>query len=257
MGYIGHKVYFQTPDIHGFMAPSARELLKRVENALGTDRREVLESLRKNGNLLARIPEELRTDKEVVLTAVRQCGSAMEFALEPLRSDRELALEAVKQCGHALEVVEPLFQADKEIVLAAVSENGNAIQYADLSLRKDPVFLLHALGQGAAAASAVAFAEELLQDPAFLKEVVRRNPWTLGFLPEPSRRDPDIIREAVQRNGRRWNPLHPNCKSSGRSTWTRRSPDSAQPSRVRAVGPCPVGKGMTCFGRAVARDRDR
>lgn len=203
------------------MAETAKELLVRVEHALGSDRPRILESLRKNGNLLARMPEELRMDKEV-LVAIRQCGSALEFALEPLRSDRELSVEAVKQSGDALGVVQDTLKADKDIVLQAVAENGNAMEYADLSLRKDPAFLLLALGTSAAAAPAISFAaEELLQDKSFILQVVRTNHWTLGFLPHSLYRDPDIILEAVKRNGRRWNPLHPNCKTNGRSTWTR------------------------------------
>ena len=201
---------------------TTKELLARVEHALGTDRPQILESLRKNGNLLARMPENLRADKEVVLVAVRQCGSALEFAVDPLRSDRELAFEAVKQSGDALRVLQDTLRADREVVLQAVTENGNAMEYADSTLRKDPSFLLQAIGTGAAAAPAVSFAaEELLQDKSFLLQIVRRNPWTLGFLPGTVCRDPDMVREAVKRNGRRWNPLHPNCKRNGRSTWAR------------------------------------
>eukprot|EP00438_Fugacium_kawagutii_P002723 Skav222425 [mRNA] locus=scaffold2890:231053:231583:- [translate_table: standard] len=168
------------------------------------------------------MPETLRADKEVVLVAVRQCGSALEFAVDSLRNDHELALEAVKQSGDALGVLHDTLRADQVIVLQAVAENGNAMEHADMSLRKDASFFLRALGTGAAAAPAICFAaDELLQDKSFLLQVVRRNPWALGFLPETASRDPEIVNEAVKRNGRRWNPLHPNCKTNGRSTWTR------------------------------------
>ncbi|CAJ1376211.1 unnamed protein product, partial [Effrenium voratum] len=112
---------------------------------------------------------------------------------------------------------------DRGLVLAAVAENGNALEFAEAMLRGDRDFVLEALRQTAAAAPAVAFvAEELLKDSSFVLEAVRMNPWTIGYLPADFQRHPEIVQEAVKRNGRRWNPLHPNCKASGRTTWARR-----------------------------------
>ena len=61
-----------------------------TDNKIITDREEMLEAVRNDGNALEYASDTLKADREVVLEAVKQNGYALEYASEELQNDPEL-----------------------------------------------------------------------------------------------------------------------------------------------------------------------
>ena len=67
-----------------------------------TDKKELLEAIKKDGSALEFASDKLKDDKKIVLKAIKKDWLALKFASNKLKDDKEVVLTAVKQYGLAL-----------------------------------------------------------------------------------------------------------------------------------------------------------
>ncbi|KAG2382573.1 hypothetical protein C9374_005153 [Naegleria lovaniensis] len=72
-----------------------------------SDKKMVLEAVKKNGCALEFASEELRNDLQVVLTAIRQNGMSIQYASKSLRLDKDLVIEALKTAPQVITILIP------------------------------------------------------------------------------------------------------------------------------------------------------
>ena len=80
---------------------------------------------------------EIITDKKELLEAIKKDCYALRYASDNLRDDKEVVLTAVKQYGYALEYASKRMQNDKEVVLEAMKDNDLALEFASEELQAE------------------------------------------------------------------------------------------------------------------------
>lgn len=80
---------------------------------------------------------EIITDKKELLEAIKKDGSALMYASRKLKNDKDFILEAVKKDSFALYCASRKLKDDKEVVLEAVKKRGYALYYASERLQEE------------------------------------------------------------------------------------------------------------------------
>lgn len=168
-------------------------------------------------------------DPSIVLAAVSQDPSAIEFASQSLVNEQDFLIDAI-QCskGHVLQHLSPKVQEevalqkaavscnwlmlehlaqkmpsirdDREVVLHAVAAHGCALEFASLTLRRDAELVLLALERSRGAA--LRWADETLKGRRDLVRVaLQADAANLQYASEELRADPELVLDAVKRNG--------------------------------------------------------
>ena len=147
--------------------------------------------------LLAR--QALRRDRAVALAAVRQNGLAFEWLSEDLRSDREVLEVALQTSGCALQWADRRLTMERDLVLRAVTADGSVLRWAHGTLREDREVCLAACQECGEALQWVRLRGSTWEECMWA--AVRQDPSCLRLLHSIWCDSPDLIREAVSRDG--------------------------------------------------------
>lgn len=166
------------------------------------------------------LPPEFREDREQTLIAVKKHGVALYFASEALRDDETIVRAACTSGEYTIHgegwktSVAPLrfaserLREDYDVVLEAVKAMCYSLQYAAEKFRDDRKIVLAALHGGVgfpgeiSQSSSLMFASpRLRRDPDILREAIEVNPLALEYANPEQQDDKDFVMKIVKRDG--------------------------------------------------------
>lgn len=122
---------------------------KKEERMDWSNKKDVLEAVKKDGMNLQHAHYTLKSNKEVVLEAVKQNTSSLQFAHYSLKEDKDIVKETTKKLNlHGLEFISYKFRDDKDFILKLIQENDNfVLGWASDKLRDDEDVVNAAVGK--------------------------------------------------------------------------------------------------------------
>ena len=191
------------------------EALQHASAALQNDGRIVLAAVQQNGEALQHASTALRNDGRIVLAAVQQNGEALRYASDALRNDDETVLAAVmtKDWGWPLKFASPRLRQCLPFARRVVGLLPSCYQYFPEDMRSDRDLALAAVRQAAFSWQDVPV--QLLRDRAFALACVRYRGALLEKLKE-FQDDSDVVRAAVEHDGRALRFASPRLRDDGR-----------------------------------------
>lgn len=192
------------------------------------ERQEVIQRVKRNGNLLELEDECWRRDEPVVLVCVHRNHEAFRFASEELRHDESFVWRAVKTNYKVLRFVsddlrrsrtfmlrcvvehrvhslsfacEATLRSDREFMLSCIRVHGSALQFASDQLKDDRELVLVAIENNGYLKYA---SPELRSDRAFVRQCVRIKPRSIEFVSDELKNDTQFILSLLTENDKCW-----------------------------------------------------